>query len=195
MASLSQNEVTKLRTENVAIAPSIEQYIIFTINEQEYGISIMAVREIRGWTQENRLPNLPHYIRGVINLRGVVIPIIDLRTRFGGSLTDATKIHVVIVMQVGENFKGVLVDAISDIVSIPCDQIKPAPGIEWDTAEAHYVSGLYTPEGRIIALLSVTDICSTVHHHLTAIESHGSHSSPETILTGTLEQLAISKPN
>ena len=173
MASLSKEDIATLRTEIVIADASVEQYIIFTINEQEYGVSVMAVREIRGWTPENKLPNLPPYVRGVINLRGTVIPIIDLRTRFGGSTTETTKTHVVIVMQVGDSLKGVLVDTISDILPIPRDQIKPAPEMDGDTLEAHYVSGLYTPEGRIIALLGVADICSTVLHPVHALEAPG----------------------
>ena len=168
MANLSTDDVAALRADMVVAGSSVEQFIIFNINEQEYGVSIMAVREIRGWTQEAKLPNLPPYVRGVINLRGAVIPIIDLRTRFGGNLTDASKTHVVIVMQVGDGLKGVLVDAISDILPIPRDQIKPAPEMDGDSLESHYVTGLYTPEGRIIALLGVSDICAYRQSHLAA---------------------------
>lgn len=158
--NLSAGDTVAPRAEIVMSDASVEQFIIFNINDQEYGVNIMAVREIRGWTPENRLPNLPSYVRGVITLRGTVIPIIDLRTRFGGSLTDATRTHVVIVMQVGESLKGVLVDAISDILPIPRDQIKPVPELDTDRREGHYVTGLYTPEGRIIALLGIGDICA-----------------------------------
>ena len=165
MANLSTRDLAALQHADVAVTETaIEQYIIFTIDEQEYGVGIMAVREIRGWTQESRLPNLPSHIRGIINLRGTVIPIIDLRARFGGNMTETTKTHVVIVMQVGDAMNGVLVDAISDILPIPSDQINPAPEMD-DTPEARCVSGLYTPEGRIIALLGVADICSATHHH------------------------------
>ncbi|CAK0754553.1 purine-binding chemotaxis protein CheW [Azospirillaceae bacterium] len=197
MASLSADDVAGLSAGLVIADTSVEQYIIFTINEQEYGVSIMAVREIRGWTPENKLPNLPPYIRGVINLRGTVIPIIDLRARFGGHVTESTKTHVVIVMQVGDSLKGVLVDAISDILPIPRDQIKPAPEMESDTPEAHYVSGLYTPEGRIIALLGVTDICSTAPHHAPALEAHGEDSLAfhRDKIGGASNRLEIAKPN
>jgi purine-binding chemotaxis protein CheW len=198
MANLSTDDIADFRTDIVIADNSVEQYIIFTINEQEYGVSIMGVREIRGWTQENKLPGLPPYIRGVINLRGIVIPIIDLRARFGGATTDTTKTHVVIVMQIGDHLKGVLVDAISDILPIPRDQIKPAPEMEYDTRESRFVSGLYTPEGRIIALLGVAGICATAHHHIPAIEAHGDddHSSHEGgSITEARDRLAIGKPH
>ncbi len=174
MASLSNDDIAALRTDIVIADTTIEQYIIFTINEQEYGVSIMAVREIRGWTQENRLPGLPSYIRGVINLRGTVIPIIDLRARFGGASTETTKTHVVIVMQVGQSLKGVLVDAISDILPIPREQIKPAPEMDNDTLETRCVSGLYTPEGRIIALLGVAEICRAADGNHPSSSEHAS---------------------
>ena len=160
-----------------------------------YGVSIMAVREIRGWTQEAKLPNLPPYIRGVINLRGIVIPIIDLRTRFGGNLTETTKTHVVIVMQVGDSLKGVLVDAISDILPIPHDQIKPAPEMDGDSLEDHYISGLYTPEDRIIALLGVSDICSYRQPHPVTLVQHGDDDPHTPEGQSPLDQLALGKPN
>lgn len=161
MASLSISDIAAARAEIGIADDGIAQYIIFTIDGQEYGVCVMAVREIRGWTQENKLPNLPPYVRGVINLRGTVIPIIDLRARFGGAATETSKTHVVIVVQVGDGLKGVLVDAISDILPIPHDHIKPAPEMAGDRPGSHFVSGLYTPEGRIIALLEIADICAT----------------------------------
>lgn len=188
MANLSAHDIAKLHA-NVVVADShAEQYIIFTINDQEYGVSIMAVREIRGWTQESKLPGMPSYIRGVINLRGVVIPIIDLRSRFSGAATETTKTHVVIVMQAGEHLKGVLVDAISDILPIPDDQIRPAPELESNSLEAHYVSGLYTPEGRIIALLAAEDICATT---LPALGHHG----VDDLALSAGQPLAVGKPH
>ncbi len=184
MANLSNNDIGRLRADVVIADKTVEQYIIFNINEQEYGVSIMAVREIRGWTQENKLPGMPAYVRGVINLRGIVIPIIDLRVRFGGAITDTTKTHVVIVMQVGNSLKGVLVDAISDIVTIPIDEIKLPPETESDTLETRCVSGLYTPEGRIIALLGVADICSMANVQIPAICHDTEGKQPSAIAVG-----------
>lgn len=134
----------------------VEQYIIFSIDQQEYGVSVSVVREIRGWIPEKRLPNLPLYVRGVINLRGTVIPIVDLRARFGDGATETTKTHVVIIIESGDSLKGLLVDAILDILPIPHTQIKPAPDMAGEALDAHYLDGLYTPEDRIIALLGVS---------------------------------------
>jgi len=161
MTSLTTaTDIAVLRNDVVVATDSVRQYIIFTIDGQEYGISIMDVREIRGWTPENKLPNLPAYVRGVINLRGTVIPIIDLRARFGVGTSEAGKYHVVIITQVGERTSGLLVDAISDILPIPDDQLKPAPNLDRGAASAHYIDELFTPEGRIIALLDVAHVCA-----------------------------------
>ncbi len=133
----------------------IRQFITFTVGHEEYGVGILAVREIRGWTPENKLPNLPPHVRGIINLRGTIIPILDLRARFGGGMTEATKTHVVVVIQVGETARGLLVDAISDILTISRDQIRPVPAMETGEEHAEYLTGLFTVEQRMVTLLDV----------------------------------------
>jgi len=154
--SASLAPVVNLRNEMVASAnANEEQYVTFTVGPEEYGVNILSVREIRGWTPESRLPNLPDYVRGVINLRGIIIPIFDLRARFGGGTTEVTKRHVVVVVQVGERTRGILVDAISDILAISQDQIKPPPTMETGMVESHYLSGLFTAENRMVTLLNV----------------------------------------
>ena len=132
-----------------------EQYVTFTVGTEEYGVNILSVREIRGWTPESRLPNLPDFVRGVINLRGIIIPIFDLRARFGGGRTEVTKRHVVVVIQVGERTRGILVDAISDILAIGRDAIKPPPDVDAGMVDAEYLSGLYTADQRMVTLLDV----------------------------------------
>lgn len=139
----------------VAGAEREEQYVTFTVGDEEYGINILAVREIRGWTQESRLPNLPEFVRGVVNLRGVIIPIFDLRARFGGGSTEVTKRHVVIVVRVGERVRGILVDAISDILGVSPSEIKPPPELDTLLVDARFLSGLHTVENRMVTLLNV----------------------------------------
>ncbi|MBV5336084.1 purine-binding chemotaxis protein CheW, partial [bacterium] len=137
------------RVETLQSDAHEEQYVTFTVGDEEYGVNIQAVREIRGWTQESRLPNLAEYVRGVINLRGIIIPIFDLRARFGGGPTHVTPRHVVVVIQVGERTRGILVDAISDILSIDRSAIKPPPDMDSGMIDAEYLSGLYTAENRM----------------------------------------------
>src|SRR6266511_2093750 len=86
----------------------VSQFISFAIGDDQYGVDIMSVREIKGWSQITRLPRQPDYMRGVLNLRGVMVPIIDLRCRFGQGMTEATPLHVVIVVQIGTRHVGLL---------------------------------------------------------------------------------------
>src|ERR1700759_1598584 len=95
-----------------AVSENAHQFITFTLGDAEYGIDIMKVREIKGWTETTRIPNAPAHVRGVINLRGVIIPIFDLNARFGNGLTDPTAMHVVIIVQTGQRTVGLLVDTV-----------------------------------------------------------------------------------
>jgi purine-binding chemotaxis protein CheW len=149
-------------TAGAAVVPQdeLQQYITFTVGKEEYGVGILAVREIRGWTPENRLPNLPSHVRGVINLRGTIIPILDLRARFGGGVTEATKSHVVIVVQVGDVPRGLLIDAISDILTIARSQIKAMPTMDVGADGADFLVGLFTVDQRMVTLLDVNRLFS-----------------------------------
>ena len=162
---MSQSLQTSTSPVNRGLAPmepttstvdeEVRQYITFTVGSEEYGVGILAVREIRGWAQENKLPNLPPHVRGVINLRGTIIPILDLRARFGGSMTEATKTHVVVVVMVGNTTWGLLVDAISDILTVGRDQVRPVPAMDAGEQQARYLTGLFTVEQRMVTLLDV----------------------------------------
>ncbi|WP_120498006.1 chemotaxis protein CheW [Kiloniella sp. EL199] len=130
-----------------------EQFITFTVGEQEYGVDIMSVREIKGWTETTLLPNTPDYMRGVLNLRGVIVPIFDLRCRFGLGETEATNLHVIVIIAVKDRMVGILVDTVSDILTISNSDIRDVPKME-TLIEEEYLSGLVTIEGRMVALLN-----------------------------------------
>ena len=100
------------------VGPAATQLISFAIGDDQYGVDIMAVREIKGWTEITHLPRQPDYVRGVLNLRGVIVPIIDLRCRFGQGLTQATPLHIVIIVQIAAKPVGLLADRVLDIVSL-----------------------------------------------------------------------------
>src|ERR1700742_2953006 len=103
------------------------QFITFRSGEQDFGADIMAIREIRGWTETTPLPHAPDYVRGVINLRGVVLPVVDLKARLGLGLTDANPKDVIVVVQAGERTIGILVDAVSDILTVTSGEIQATP--------------------------------------------------------------------
>jgi purine-binding chemotaxis protein CheW len=140
-------------------AAASTQIISFAIGNDQYGVDIMAVREIKGWTEITHLPRQPDAVRGVLNLRGAIVPIIDLRCRFGQGLTDASPIHVVIIVQVGARQVGLLADRVLDIVSFERSQVQPVPKIA-QASRIDFLSGLVTVESAMIALIDLHNLLS-----------------------------------
>ena len=130
------------------------ELIAFRIGKQEFCVDIMAVREIRGWVQVTPLPRSPSFVRGVINLRGAVLPILDLAGRLGLPLTETTARHVIIVAQVGKQVIGVLVDAVSDIITVGEDTIQAPPDMA-SSRVRNFVHGLLAIEDRMVSLISL----------------------------------------
>lgn len=139
------------------VAATPGQLISFAIGDDQYGVDIMAVREIKGWTEITHLPRQPDYVRGVLNLRGVIVPIIDLRCRFGQGLTDATPLHIVIIVQVASKPIGLLADRVLDIVSLDESQIQPVPRIA-NSSRISFLSGLVMVDGAMIALIDLPNV-------------------------------------
>jgi purine-binding chemotaxis protein CheW len=135
------------------------QLISFAIGDDQYGVDIMAVREIKGWTAITPLPGQPEYVRGVLNLRGVIIPIVDLRCRFGQGQTEATPLHIVIVVQIEGKTVGLLGDRVLDIVSLDAAEVKPVPRIA-QSQKLRFLSGLVTHEDAMIALIDLPNLLS-----------------------------------
>jgi purine-binding chemotaxis protein CheW len=141
-------------------ASDIIQFISFAIGEDQYGVDIMAVREIKGWSEITHLPKQPDYVRGVLNLRGVIVPIIDLRCRFGQGLTESTPLHVVIIVQIGEQLVGLLADRVLDIVSFDPAKIKPVPKVA-QSERLEFLSGIVTIESAMIALIDLAHLLNS----------------------------------
>ena len=133
------------------------QYITCRLDEAEYGLDIMSVREIKGWAETTSIPHAPDWIRGVINLRGVIVPILDLRARFGMSPTEPTPIHVVVIVQSGTRTAGVLVDAVSDIIAVGAGEIRPVPEIG-HAVPVRLLSGLVPREAGMVAIISLDSL-------------------------------------
>ncbi len=136
------------------------QYITFKLDAQEYGIDIMQVREIKGWTETTTLPQSPAYVRGVINLRGVIVPILDLRARFGMGTTAPTRMHVVIIVTTGARTVGLLVDAVSDIISVEPGMARPVPETGL-TIEEKFLEGLVPFDAHMVTLVSLDGLIGT----------------------------------
>lgn len=137
----------------------LSQMISFAIGDDQYGVQITAVREIKGWSQITHLPKQPEYVRGVLNLRGIMVPIIDLRCRFGEGLTQATPLHIVIVVQVESRIVGLLADRVSDIISFEPSQIQPVPRVSRNS-RCEFLAGLVTVDTAMIALIDLANLLS-----------------------------------
>jgi purine-binding chemotaxis protein CheW len=150
-------------TEATAIAelgpksPETSEFIAFAVGEQEFCIDVMSVREIRGWTPATPLPHSQSFVRGVINLRGAVLPIIDLAVRLGFPPAEMMGRHVIIVVQIGQQLVGLLVDAVSDILTAKEEEMMPPPDVASDLAK-RFVSGLLAMDGRMISILSLESV-------------------------------------
>jgi purine-binding chemotaxis protein CheW len=130
------------------------ELISFRIGDQEFCVDIMEVREIRGWTPATALPQAPPFVRGVINLRGAVLPIVDLGARLGLGAADPTARHVIIVAQVQNQIVGLLVDAVSDILTVTDEEIQPTPDVASEMVR-NFVRGLLAIEGRMVSFISL----------------------------------------
>lgn len=140
------------------------QYLTFILAGAEYGVDILRVQEIKGWDTATEIPNTPEYIRGVINLRGTIVPIVDLRKRFHMEAVAYGNTTVVVVLKVkgagGERTMGFVVDAVSDVYNITVDQINAAPDFG-SSVNTEFVKGLATVEDKMVILLDIDQLVDT----------------------------------
>ncbi|HEY4144028.1 chemotaxis protein CheW [Pinirhizobacter sp.] len=130
------------------------QYLTVNLANEEYGVDILAVREIRGWTPVTRIPQAPSYVLGVLNLRGAIVPVLDLRLRFGLVREEYTATTVTVIVAVaGRNF-GVVVDAVSDVVDVEAAAVRPVPDMG-TAVDTEYLKGLTSVGERMVLLLDV----------------------------------------
>lgn len=137
------------------------ELISFRIGEQEFCLDIMAVREIRGGAATTPLPHSPDFVLGVINLRGAVLPIIDLKARLGLGKGETTERSVVIVVRIGSRLVGLLVDAVSEILAADPAMIQPTPSIGCDTV-TRFVRGILTMDGRMVSWIALDEILPVI---------------------------------
>ena len=133
------------------------ELLSFLVGGQDYSVDIMSVREIRGGATATSLPHSPDYVRGVINLRGTVLPIMDLSKRLGMNTDVDSDRNVIIVVAVEERTVGLMVDAVSDILAIPEDEMQPPPEMPADN-ERSFVSALTIVDGRMIRILDLNAV-------------------------------------
>lgn len=140
------------------------QYLTFILAGEEYGVDILRVQEIKGWDKATPIPNTPEYIKGVINLRGTVVPIVDLRRRFGLEQIDYGSTTVIMVLKVnaekGERTMGFVVDAVSDVYTVDKSQLKPAPDFG-GSVSSDFIKGLATVDNKMVILLDIDQLVTT----------------------------------
>lgn len=148
--------------ESVAsLSTADSQYLTFLLSGEEYGVDILTVQELRGWEKTTSMPNTPSFVLGVINLRGVVVPIVDLRNRFGLESKEHGPTTVVIIVKVqaggSERVLGIVVDAVSEVYDINPKDLQPAP--EMDGAiSIDFVTGLVTIDDKMVILLDINKL-------------------------------------
>jgi len=133
------------------------EYLTFRLGEEEYGIDILKVQEIRGYEQPTRIANAPHFVKGVVNLRGVIVPIVDLRLKFGLGSAEYNDFTVVIILNLGTRVVGAVVDSVSDVMELSPEQIREAPEID-SGVDASYITGLGTLNDRMLILLAIDQL-------------------------------------
>jgi purine-binding chemotaxis protein CheW len=138
-------------------ASIVRELIAFRIGDQEFCVDIMAVREIRGWTPATPLPRAPGFMKGVINLRGAVLPIVDLGSRFGLTTSEPSARHVIMVAHIAGRLVGLLVDAVSDIIQLTDEAVQPTPDVASDEVRT-FVKGIFAIDGRMISLIDLDHI-------------------------------------
>jgi purine-binding chemotaxis protein CheW len=136
------------------------ELITFEVAGQLFGLDIMAIREIRAWTPATKLPQVPHYVTGVVNLRGTVLPVIDLAARLGWPATETTARHAIIVVQLGGQTLGLIVESVSDIVDLPEEALQPPPTTGQDDVVL-FLRGLAALDERMVMVLDLERLGST----------------------------------
>jgi purine-binding chemotaxis protein CheW len=153
-------------------ADNPRQFITFTLDAQEYGVDIMQVREIKGWTETTALPQAPSYVRGVINLRGIIVPILDLRARFGMGTTIPSRMHVVIIVITDTRTTGLLVDAVSDIITVEPGTIRAVPRMDDLPVEESFLDGLVALDDRMVTLVSLDGLIGAAETNGAGARTH-----------------------
>ena len=151
-----QEQLTSKTSEPLGAATSrmTDEFLTFRLGMEEYGIEILKVQEIRGYDSITQIANTPEYIKGVVNLRGIIVPIIDMRIKFRLSNAVYDQFTVVIILNVAGRVMGIVVDAVSDVISLEADHIRPTPGFG-SMIDTEYIMGLGAIDQRMLILIDI----------------------------------------
>lgn len=158
----STNDMSHI-TDKINMEGEGTQFLTFILDNEAYGVEILRVQEIKGWTPVTRIPNTPEYMQGVLNLRGTIVPILDMRMRFNLQHVEYTPITVIIVLSVksanGERVIGLVVDSVSDVIDVNAKDIKATPDFG-TTLNTEFINGLATSAENMVMLLDVDKLLS-----------------------------------
>ena len=146
--------------QGIGFAADSNQYLTFTLGNEEYGLEILKVQEIKGYSLITRVPRSPEFVKGVLNLRGTIVPVIDLRARFGLELRDYDQFTVIIVVVVAGRAMGLIVDAVSDVLNLPQSEIAETPEFS-NRVDTKFISGMGRAGDKLIILLDVEKLLSS----------------------------------
>jgi purine-binding chemotaxis protein CheW len=147
------------------------EFLAFTLGQEEYGIDIQKVQELRGYDTVTRIANAPEYIKGVVNLRGIIVPIIDMRIKFNLGTPTYDQFTVVIILTIGSRVMGMVVDSVSDVITLTAEQVKPAPEMG-SVLDTDYLIGLGTLDERMLILVDIEKLMSSSDMGLIAETVH-----------------------
>ncbi|HYC43093.1 MAG TPA: chemotaxis protein CheW [Noviherbaspirillum sp.] len=151
---------TTAATTEAADDIAAREFLAFTLGKEEYGIHILKVQELRGYEEPTRIANAPDFIKGVVNLRGIIVPIVDMRIKFNLGTPTYDQFTVVIILNINGRVVGMVVDSVSDVITLSPDQVKPAP--EMGTAlNTDYLIGLGTVDQRMLILVDIDRLMSS----------------------------------
>ena len=144
-------------TQETELSTDGSQFLTFTLQDEEFGIEILRVQEIKGLSRITPIPNMPEYIRGVMNLRGTVVPIVDLRAKFAMPEAEYNQFTVIILVTIGDKVMGLVVDAVSDVLNVAEDNIESAPDMGAE-ANTSFMTGIAKSGERLITLLNMDEL-------------------------------------
>ncbi|MBF8178128.1 MAG: chemotaxis protein CheW [Burkholderiaceae bacterium] len=153
MATLSTQSANSSHGETL-------EYLAFTLGQEEYGVSIQKVQELRGYDAVTQIANAPEFIKGVVNLRGIIVPIIDMRIKFNLGTPTYDQFTVVVILNINNRVVGMVVDSVSDVITLTPEQIKPAPEMG-GAVDTNYLVGLGTVDERMLILVDIDRLMSS----------------------------------
>jgi purine-binding chemotaxis protein CheW len=157
---MTQAATQEVKSAGMAqVTQGSHEYLTFTLGTEEYGIEILKVQEIRGYDAVTKIANSPEFIKGVVNLRGTIVPIVDMRIKFNLGNADYNEFTVVIILNVAGRVVGMVVDSVSDVIALTGEQIRPAPDFS-STFDTKYITGLGTLEERMLILVDIEKLMS-----------------------------------